>query len=313
MTLICSQEPDICRRQEAAMKPTTKVQVVSDQMERAAIDGVELEYRLRGSGEPVVLIHWGVSATWAEPLMNEPALADRYRLLSYHRAGFAGSDRIEGPISIGDHAAHCALLMRQLGIERAHIVGHSSSADIALQLALDFPDAVHTLGLMEPARPFPPTEEAAEFARDVVGPAVQRYRAGDKVAAVDAWARGVFGPDYRGALERGLPGVFDQCVADADVFFAQEMPAVQQWSFTAQDAGRITQPALAIVGDNTAPTFLGGLQLLVSWLPNAEVFELPRATHMLHVQNPRGAAEALASFYSRHPLPASAASFDADR
>jgi hypothetical protein len=31
--------------------------------ERAAVDGIELEYELRGSGEPVVLIHWGVSAT----------------------------------------------------------------------------------------------------------------------------------------------------------------------------------------------------------------------------------------------------------
>jgi pimeloyl-ACP methyl ester carboxylesterase len=295
------------------MKTTTKLQVVTDQMERAAIDGVELEYQLRGSGEPVVLIHWGVSAAWAEPLMDEPALADRHRLLSYPRAGFAGSDRIEGPVSIGDHAAHCALLMRQLGIERAHIVGHSSSAVIALQLALDFPDAVHTLALMEPARPYPPTEEQAEFARDFVGPAVQHYRAGDKVAAVDTWARGVFGPDHRGALERGLPGVFDQCIADADAFFAQEMPAVQQWSFTQEDASRITQPTLAILGEHTAPTFPERLQLLVSWLPNVQAFELPRATHLLHLQNPRGTAEALASFYTKHPLPASTASFDADR
>jgi pimeloyl-ACP methyl ester carboxylesterase len=91
------------------------------------------------------------------------------------------------------------------------------------------------------------------------------------------------------------------------------MPAVQQWSFTAQDASRITQPALAIVGDNTAPTFLGGLQLLVSWLPNVQTFELPRATHLLHLENPRETAEALASFYTRHPLQASTASSDADR
>jgi hypothetical protein len=55
-------------------------------MERAAVEGLGLEYELRGSGQPVVLIHWGVSATWAEPLLEEPALTD-YRLLSYHRAG----------------------------------------------------------------------------------------------------------------------------------------------------------------------------------------------------------------------------------
>jgi pimeloyl-ACP methyl ester carboxylesterase len=276
-------------------------------MERAGVDGIELEYELRGSGDPVVLIHWGLGAAWAEPLMEDPALADRYRLLNYHRAGFGGSDRLEGPLSMSDHAAHCALLMRHLGIDRAHIVGHSSSADIALQLALDFPDAVHTLALMEPARPVPPTDEQAEFVRDFVAPAVQRYRSGDKTGAVDTFARGVFGSAYRGPLERGLPGAFEQAVADADAFFAQELPALQQWPFTQEDATRITQPTLAIRGQNTAPTFPERLQLLVSWLPNVEPFELPDATHLLHLQNPRGMGDALASFYARHPLTASPA------
>jgi pimeloyl-ACP methyl ester carboxylesterase len=129
-------------------------------------------------------------------------------------------------------AAHCALLMRHLGIERAHVVGHSSSAVIALQLALDFPDAVHMLALMKPARPVPPTEEQAAFVRDFVAPAMQRYRAGDKAGAVDTFARGVFGSGYRGPLEQGFPGLFEQAVADADAFFAQEQPALQQWLFT---------------------------------------------------------------------------------
>jgi 3-oxoadipate enol-lactonase len=233
--------------------------------------------------------------------MHEPALADRHRLLRYHRAGFAGSDRIPGPVSMANHAAHCALLMRHLDIERAHVVGHSSSAVIALQLALDFPDAVRTLALMEPARPVPPTAEQAEFVRDVVAPAIQRYREGDKAAAVDTFARGVFGADYRDPLERGLPGVFEQAVADADAFFAQELPALQQWSFSQADAARITQPVLAIRGENTAPTFPERLELLVSWLPNAQLFELPSATHLLHLQHPRAMAEALASFYAQRP------------
>lgn len=282
-------------------------EVGTHEMERAAVDGFALEYELRGSGEPVVLIHWGVSAAWAEPLMDEPALADRCRLLSYHRAGFAGSDRIEGLLSLADHATHCARLMRYLGIERAHLVGHSSSADIALQLALDFPDAVHTLALMEPARPVPPTHGQAQFVRDFVAPAIQRYRAGDTAGAVDTFARGVFGPDYRDPLERGLPGAFEQAVADADAFFGQELPALQQWSFTQEDASRITQPTLAVLGENTAPTFPERLQLLVSWLPNVEPFELPDATHLLHLQNPCAMADALAAFYARHPLTASTA------
>jgi pimeloyl-ACP methyl ester carboxylesterase len=272
-------------------------------MKRAAVDGLELEYELRGSGEPIVLIHWGLCAGWAEPLLQEPALGDRYRLLSYHRAGFAGSDPVEGPIGMGDHAAHCALLMRHVGIERAHVVGHSSSAQIALQMALDFPDAVHTLVLMEPARPVPPTEDQAEFVRDFVVPAMQRHRAGDRAGAVHTFASGVFGTGYRGALERGLPGVFEQAVADADAFFGQELPALQRWSFTQEDARHIRHPVLGVLGENTSSTFPGRLEVLRGWLPNVEPFELPDASHLLHLQNSRGMAEGVASFCGRHPLP----------
>jgi pimeloyl-ACP methyl ester carboxylesterase len=275
------------------------------EMERAAVDGVELEYELRGSGEPVVLIHWGVSATWAEPLLEEPALAGRFRLLTYHRAGFGGSSSIEGPLSMADHAEHCRLLMRHLGIERAHIVGHSSSVAVALQLALDAPDTAHTLVSMDAARPVPATEVQAAFVRGFVEPAVARYRAGDPEGAVDTFFRGVFGPDYRGPLERGLPRAFDQAVSDADAFFSQELPALQCWSFTQKDASRVTQPVLAVIGENSAPTFPERRELLLSWLPNVEPFDLPGATHLLHLQNSQGMAESLASFYARHPLPAS--------
>jgi pimeloyl-ACP methyl ester carboxylesterase len=269
-------------------------------MKRTTVDGVELEYDLHGSGEPVVLIHWGVAAAWAEPLLNEPALADEYRLLSYHRAGFAGSSSVDGPLTMADHAEHCRLLMRQLGIERAHVVGHSSSAVIALQLALDSRDCVQTLVLMEAARPVPSTETQAAFVRDFVEPAVERYRRGDKAGAADTFFRGVFGPDYRGALDQGLPGAFEQAVANADSFFTQELPALQGWSFTQEDASRITQPVLAVLGENSVPTFLERREVLLAWLPNVEPFDLPDATHLLHVENPQAMAEGLTGFFARY-------------
>jgi pimeloyl-ACP methyl ester carboxylesterase len=268
-------------------------EIVTHPMERASLDGLELEYELRGAGEPIVLIHWGLCAAWAEPLM--PVLADRHRLLRYHRAGFAGSDRFGSPIAIADHAAHCARLMRRLAIERAHIAGHSSSAVIALQLALDHPELVRTLTLMEPARPVPPTEEQAEFVRTFVAPALACHHAGDAAGAVDTFARGVFGEGYRERLE---PGLFEQAVADADAFFGQELPALQQWTFARDDAQRITQPALIVGGEDTAPTFPPRTDLLASWLPNVERFELAGATHLLHFQRPRELAERLAAFYA---------------
>ena len=278
---------------------------MTDMLRRAAVDGVDLEYELRGTGEPVVLIHWGVGVVWAGPLLDQPALADHYQLLSYHRAGFAGSSRLDGSVTMATHAAHCHVLMRELGITRAHIVGHSSSAPVALQLALDAPEAVHTLTLMETARPAPPTDTQRRFGKDVAQAAAQRYRAGDPAGAVDTFFRGVFGPGYRPALDHGMPGAFEQAVADAGTFFTQEMPALQQWPFTEDDARRIQQPVLAVLGTASPPMFAERQQLLLQWLPNAEPLDLPGLTHLLHGQNPPAVAEGLAGFFARHPVPES--------
>ena len=139
--------------------------------------------------------------------------------------------------------------MEHLDIERAHIVGHSSGANVALQLALDAPDTVQSLALLEPALMSVPS---AATSRVFVGTAVSRYRAGDKAGAVDTFLQGVCGPGYRGVLDRRLPDGFAQYVADAAMFFEHELPALQQWSFTREDASRITQPVLAVIGAKSA-------------------------------------------------------------
>jgi pimeloyl-ACP methyl ester carboxylesterase len=273
-------------------------------MDRATLESIELEYEVQGAGEPVVLMHAGVCADFFKPLLEDPALTDRYRVVHYHRAGYAGSSRVADPLSIAQQAAHCRSLMHYLGIARAHIVGHSSSAMMALQLALDAPDAVQSLALLDAARPAPTSEIQMEFVKAVVQPALERYRVGDKAEAVDTWMQGTCGPDYRAVLAQVLPGAFDQAVADADTFFGQELPAVQQWSFTQQEASRVIQPVLAVLGAQSRPTFRERRELLLAWLPHVEPFVLPDATHLLHVENPRGMAEGLAAFFTGHPLSA---------
>jgi pimeloyl-ACP methyl ester carboxylesterase len=134
---------------------------------------------------------------------------------------------------------------------------------------------VHTLTLMEAARPAPPTDTQQRFGKDVAQAAAQRYRAGDPAGAVDTFFRGVFGPGYRPALDHGMPGAFDQAVADADAFFTQEMPALRQWPFTEDDAHRIQQPTLAVLGTASPPIFAERQKLLLQWLPNAEPLDLP--------------------------------------
>jgi pimeloyl-ACP methyl ester carboxylesterase len=277
-------------------------------MSRASLDGIELEYEVRGTGEPVVLVHAGVFARWYQPLLDEPALAGRYRVLTYHRIGYAGSSRLSGPVSIAQQAAHLSALMRHLGMQRAHVVGHSSGGNIALQLALDAPEMVGSLAVLEAALPLEAAgSERLLSTRAFMAPVVERYRAGDKAGAVDGFMRGVTGPDYRTALDRVLPAAFGEAVASADTFFGQELPAVGQWSFRREDARRITQPVLAVVGERSlqqSPIWGARQEMLVTWLPNAEGFILPGASHLLYLENPRGMAERLATFFARHSLKA---------
>jgi pimeloyl-ACP methyl ester carboxylesterase len=265
------------------------------QMERAAVDGVELEYEIRGVGEPIVLVHHGAGVDWFNPLLEEPALAGRYCMLRYHRAGYAGSSRLAAPLTFVQEAARFRALMRHLGIERAHVVGHSASGCIALQIALEVPDGVHSLALLEPALLAVPSPPEVPRALDL-------YRTGDKSMAVDTFLRGTCGPNYRGVLENAVPGAVDQALAEADTFFSHELPALRQWSFGPDDARRIGQPVLAVIGENSDSRFHQRQKLILEWLPNVEQFVLPGAGHLLHLQNATAMAEGLAAFIARHPM-----------
>jgi 3-oxoadipate enol-lactonase len=272
-----------------------------------SVGGLTLSYLVRGRGEPVLLVHAGVLADWFQPLLAEPALTERYRLVSYHRANYGQSLHVPGPLSVVDHAGHARLLLQGLGIERAHVVGHSAGAAIALQLALDNPNVVHSLTVMDAAvsehgAPPPTVGDGPRRQPPFMQEISDLLAKGRADLAVDAFMRNVCGPSYRAVVDRVLPGAFEQAVADADGLFRQEIPALLSWQFGREQAGRIACPVLVVAGGESPPIFAQRQQRLLEWLPNAEAFTLPGAGHLLMLEQPRVLAEALAAFLARHPL-----------
>jgi pimeloyl-ACP methyl ester carboxylesterase len=268
-------------------------------MQHVNLDGVDLEYEMQGAGEPLLLIHGSIFADAFLPLLAEPPIADNYRVISYHRRGFAGSTRAKAPFTMGQQAADGRALLRHLGIPRTHIAGHSYGAAIALQWALDAPAEVRSLALLEPP-PFASTPSGPTFWERIASIRAM-YERGDKVGAADAFCAGVAGPEYRQIIDTALPpGAFELAVTDLDTFFQVELPALQRWRFTAEEAARIRQPVLSVVGSETAPIFREGHGLLRQWMPHAETLIVPRATHALQLMNASGIADGLARFFSRH-------------
>lgn len=269
---------------------------------QVAVDGARLAVRERGGDEPVVLLHPGFVADGMAPLFAEPALG-AYRLVAYQRRGYGRSDRAAGPVTVGDQAEDLLAVLAARGIERAHLVGHSFGANVALELALTAPERVATLALLEPLLAFAVAPATAQFVLDTAAESYRRLGEGDPAGAVDGWLEAAFDPGYRDLLDGALPGAFEQAVADADAPFAVEVPSLQSWPRGPDDVRRVAQPALAVLGaDGTWPGFRETQEALCSWLPRGERLLVPQATHLLQIANPRAVAEGLASFLARHPL-----------
>jgi pimeloyl-ACP methyl ester carboxylesterase len=262
-------------------------------MDRAGFAGIEIEYETRGAGEHVVLIHHGAGVDWFAPLLRERALTGRFCVIHYHRAGYAGSSPLIGPLTFQREAVTFRRFMRAIGVTEAHVVGHSASGCMALQFALDAPDIVRSIAVLEPALmavPSPPD----------VPRALELYRAGERTTAVETFLRATCGPNAQSILDRVVPGAVSQALADADTFFSHELPALRQWPFGPSEARRIQQPVLAVLGEHTDSRFRQRHDLLLHWLPRVESFMLANAGHLLPVENPAQLAEGLSAFFLKH-------------
>ena len=270
-------------------------------METARVNGVELEYEVVGSGEPVLLIS-PVLADGFVPLIAEPVLARRYQLIRYHKRGWVGSTCTLGPVSVVDHARDAAALLGHLGVPRAHVAGHSSGGAVAAQLALVDPDLVETLALLELSLVAVPSAEA--FAQQI-SPALEAYGGGDHEGALAIFMSVVGGADWeacRAVLDERLPGAVAQAVKDADTFFGVELPALIEWEFGPERAAAIRQPVLSVVGTDTHPVWVETAAFLRSVLPEVEERTIDGVGHLLHIQDAEPVARAMAEFLARHPL-----------
>lgn len=264
-----------------------------------SVGGVELEYWVKGAGEPVVFLHGGLLTDLFGPLADELSRAGSYRLVSYHRPGYGTSTLPSQPITIAAQAECCLSLMRHVGLAKAHLVGHSIGACIALQAALQEPEAVASVALLEP--PVMTATSDPSSALTVLRASAALWRQSDVAGAMDAFMRGIVDPDYDRVLDGTLGSWREDALKGTDVFFQTDQPAVQGWRFEQAEAARILQPAILFLGGNS--TRVSAIRepvhrTLLSWLPNAEGHTLEGATHLLPLQEPARISALLTAFYA---------------
>lgn len=120
-------------------------------MDKALSNGIGLHYQQSGEGPNVVMVHGitGNLAIWHLEIV--PALEPEYRITTYDLRGHGYSDVPPTGYTTADHATDLKNLLDTLGIERAHVIGHSFGADVSLHFTVLFPERVNRLVLVEPA------------------------------------------------------------------------------------------------------------------------------------------------------------------
>nr|APZ78830.1 3-oxoadipate enol-lactonase [Stigmatella aurantiaca Sg a15] len=107
-------------------------------------DGVSLHFEESGDGAPVLLLH-GLGSSGSDWEGVTPRLSAHHRVLVPDARGHGRSDKPAGAYGVALFARDIAALCDGLGLSRVHVVGLSMGGMMGFQLAVDRPDLVRSL------------------------------------------------------------------------------------------------------------------------------------------------------------------------
>jgi pimeloyl-ACP methyl ester carboxylesterase len=116
----------------------------------APVNGLNLYYEIHGEGEPLIMLHGGVSASEAFG-ENLTELAKTRKVIAVHLQGHGRTKDIDRPLRFESMADDVAALMNFLKIQKADVLGYSLGGGVALQTAIRHPAAVNRLILVSTA------------------------------------------------------------------------------------------------------------------------------------------------------------------
>ena len=116
----------------------------------AAVNGLQLYYEIHGTGMPLVLLHGGgstIETTYGRVL---PSLAKHHKVIAIELQAHGHTADIDRPMTFEQDADDVAVLLQQLQISKADIMGFSNGATTALLIAIRHPERVNKLVLASP-------------------------------------------------------------------------------------------------------------------------------------------------------------------
>ena len=224
--------------------------------------------------------------------------------------GACGSSVPEGGYDKATMAGDIIALMDELGVERAHLVGHDIGMAIAFALAQAEPDRLHSLTVIEGVIPGTRAEEElvasgqlwhfgfhgqVDLAMDLIEGRIPRYldhffdTATASDAAIAEEDRAFYAACYR------EPGVMR---ASLRTYAAFEEDAEANAAFL--EGGKVELPTLVVGGSESLGPVIGGMAREIAKDPQVMVIE--GSGHFVQNEAPARLAEEIAAFVEAHAI-----------
>lgn len=242
------------------------------------IDGARIYYEDRGTGECVILIH-GFALDRRMWDLQFNALAERFRVVRHDLRGFGKSDLPTGPYSTLNDLQ---IMMDQLGIDSACIVGVSLGGSLAVEFALTCPERVTGLVLAgSTLRGYPYSDD---YVKEFLHYRKIARRKGVAVAQRDSLGS----PLLRSiAAKPSLFGHVEAMIRDYSGFhWLQHDPHRVFYPPAIERLGEIACPVQIIIGRNDIDDLQGVAARLIREIPHARHIVLPGVGHIVNMETP---------------------------
>jgi len=274
-------------------KPSTKVSgtnkpaSVVQKTGKITVNGLIINYVEAGDGPTVILIHGSVS-DYREWTTLIASLSQHYHVIAYSR-------RYHSPNPLPAPGADASLdrqvddlfeLIKAMGINSAHIVGHSYGGAVALSFTLRHPERVQSLVLAEPAvsgvvSKTTENDSLLKESQAVRARMREVFAKGDGEQIVKTYAAHVAPGDF----EKATPEERNMLLENVTAFqldFTSERPP-----FTCEDAQKITVPVLVLAGDRSPRGLQQIAETTAHCIQGAKFVKLPQATHWMQLDQPK--------------------------
>jgi 3-oxoadipate enol-lactonase len=242
------------------------------------VSAVAVSYTEAGpAGAPVVLLSNSLGATRSMWDAQVPALAERYRVITYDTRGHGKSPVPPAPYTLDDLVDDAVALLDEVGAARAHLVGLSLGGMTFLRLAARHPDRVHRLVVMCTSAYYGTRESWLDRAHRA------RTEGTGALAStvVSRWFTPAFAaanPDVVARCEATLAGLDDAgyaacCEVIADMDIRADLP-------------RIAAPALVLSGAQDLAAPPEHQRAIADGIPGAELLTLDPAAHIVAIERP---------------------------